>query len=143
MLYLAYGSNMIVADMDWRCPNAIMLDTFELNDWRLVFHNFADVVPDPQSSVPAVLWQITESCLASLDHYEGYPHLYNRVMIATPQGDAWMYVMQNNPALALPHARYYAGMMGAYLDLHLRRTPLRLAWEEAYAEEKKQERLAL
>ena len=35
--YIAYGSNLNVQQMRWRCPNARIIGTSELKDYRLMF----------------------------------------------------------------------------------------------------------
>ena len=74
-LYGAYGSNLNVAQMELRCPNAKRVGTMRLDDWRLVFRRVADIEPCEGESVELGLWQITEECLEALDRYEGFPSL--------------------------------------------------------------------
>ena len=35
--YIAYGSNLNVQQMRWRCPGARIIGTSELQDYRLLF----------------------------------------------------------------------------------------------------------
>ena len=35
--YIAYGSNLNVQQMRWRCPGARIIGTSELKDYRLLF----------------------------------------------------------------------------------------------------------
>ena len=77
-LYIAYGSNMNVRQMAYRCLRAKPLGPIWLKGWRLVMKQVADVEPDPEAIIPAALWRITTTCEDALDLYEGFPHLYTK-----------------------------------------------------------------
>ena len=57
MIYLAYGSNLHIGQMQRRCPTAEVLGTSTLHGYRLVFNGVATIEPDPDRSVPVLLWQ--------------------------------------------------------------------------------------
>ena len=86
-LYFAYGSNMNLDQMEYRCPSAQVVGNVRLEDYRLTFcsHNpdrgVATILPETGSHVDGVLWKITQDCEISLDHYEGYPYLYGKEAI--------------------------------------------------------------
>ena len=110
-IYLAYGSNMNLAQMEYRCPNARLLGTAILENWRLMFRRrrrpVATIEPEAGCNVPVVLWEITDACEDSLDEYEGYPVLYTKVDIdLTFNGKpvtAMAYVMTPGHELGAPH----------------------------------------
>lgn len=77
-LYGAYGSNLNLKQMSFRCPKAHRLGTVMLDDYRLTFRGVADVEPCKNSGVPLALWRITEECEQALDRYEGFPRLYGK-----------------------------------------------------------------
>lgn len=87
-LYFAYGSNMNLEQMEFRCPDAEVVGNVQLKDYRLAFCGqpsgcgVATILPEKGSIVDGVLWKITPSCEVSLDRYEGYPHLYGKETIA-------------------------------------------------------------
>ena len=58
-LYFAYGANMPIELMQWRCPDAIPIGSIMLRDWRLVFCHHATIEPAPGHTVPGCLWNIT------------------------------------------------------------------------------------
>ena len=64
--------------MKRRCPTAEVLGTSTLHGYRLVFNGVATIEPDPDSSVPVLLWDIKPADEIPLDRYEGYPQLYRR-----------------------------------------------------------------
>jgi len=73
MIYLAYGSNLHIEHMQQRCPTAEVLGTSTLHGYRLVFNGVATIEPDPDRSVPVLLWDIKPADEIPLDRYEGYP----------------------------------------------------------------------
>ena len=77
-LYFAYGANMNMDSMAWRCPQARPVSPFTLHDWELEFYSHATIRPQPGGRVQGVLWAITEDCEAKLDAFEGYPDYYTK-----------------------------------------------------------------
>ena len=84
--------------MQWRCPHAVYQGQAVLPNWRFRFAGPADIVPDNNQQVCGVLWDITESCLTSLDDLEGYPYFYTRDWVTVIWQDrpcwAMVYFMQ-------------------------------------------------
>ena len=79
--YLAYGSNLHVAQMKRRCPGAIAVGRAWLEGWKLAFRGsktgaYLTIIPDPDSVVPIGVWKITDADERALDFYEGYPTFY-------------------------------------------------------------------
>ena len=78
--YFAYGSNMNLEQMKYRCPAAEVVENVRLENYRLAFrgrapgNGVATVLPEKGSYVEGVLWKITEACEKSLDFYEGFPN---------------------------------------------------------------------
>ena len=83
MLYAAYGSNMNVEQMSYRCPEAVDLGIGEIIDYEMYFSykGVANIQPKSSNRVPVVIWELTENCVKALDRYEGYPHLYTKCMV--------------------------------------------------------------
>ena len=65
--YFAYGSNMNLEQMKYRCPAAEVVENVRLEDYRLAFrgrapgNGVATVLPEKGSCVEGVLWKITRS----------------------------------------------------------------------------------
>jgi hypothetical protein len=81
-LYFAFGSNMDVAGMARRCPNAKAIGVARLDNHRLVIVHpgYATVVAAPGYHVEGVLWQLSSRDLTVLDAYENlHSGLYGRV----------------------------------------------------------------
>ena len=80
--YFAYGSNMNLDQMAYRCPAAFVVENVKLDGYRLTFcgmgkgSGVATILPEEGSRVEGVLWKLTPECEKRLDFYEGYPHLY-------------------------------------------------------------------
>lgn len=122
--YFAYGSNMNLEQMEFRCPHAEVVGKAVLKDHRLAFrgsrtgHGVASVLPEKGKEVHGLLWKITPLCERSLDFYEGYPHLYGKeeITVQTKTGEVAnvkVYVMnepyQSQPAL--PSTFYLEGIL--------------------------------
>lgn len=122
-LYFAYGANMNVDNMAYRCPNAIPLRGMLLKDWELVFRGVADVVERRGATVNGALWLITPQCEASLDRFEGYPHLYiKRYFTMRVNGrnrTVMLYVMKEKSSLLAPVKSYFRTIRKGYQDFGL------------------------
>jgi gamma-glutamylcyclotransferase (GGCT)/AIG2-like uncharacterized protein YtfP len=77
-LYFAYGANLHLGQMSWRCPKATAHRSFILRDWELKFYSHATIEPKKGATVAGVLWEITPECELSLDAFEGYPSYYTK-----------------------------------------------------------------
>lgn len=77
-LYFAYGSNMNLEQMAYRCPSAEVVENVHVEGYRLAFcgrpsgNGVATILPEEGSHVDGVLWKITKECEQSLDYYEVY-----------------------------------------------------------------------
>ena len=85
-LYIAYGSNLNIRQMEQRCLTAKYYGKGMLKGYELLFKGhpnnaFLTVAPKKGSSVPVVVWEIEEEDEKSLDRYEGYPVLYYKEYI--------------------------------------------------------------
>lgn len=62
-LYIAYGSNLNLEQMAFRCPTAKVVGKSELKDYELLFRGgrrgaVATVEPKEGSTVPVLIWEI-------------------------------------------------------------------------------------
>ena len=120
MLYFAYGMNTNTQGMAQRCPGAVAFGRASLPGHRFRFAGPADVQVDRRSSVDGVLWDITETCLRSLDTLEGYPYFYGRKMALVDfQGtECWamVYYMQPGNKNSEPSQGYFDTVMEGYRE---------------------------
>lgn len=114
-LYIAYGSNLNLPQMAFRCPTAKAVGMSELKDYELLFRGgrrgaVATVEPKEGSTVPVLLWEIHGKDEEALDRYEGYPHLYGKQMMEVEIGgktvSAMAYVMMPGYQFGIPSDHY-------------------------------------
>lgn len=77
-LYFAYGSNLNMDQMAFRCPGAQPVGRARLWDWELEFRRVLTIVRKPGACVEGALWWITPEDEEALDRYEGYPEWYDK-----------------------------------------------------------------
>ena len=87
-LYFAYGSNINLEQMDYRCPDATVVGPVVLENYELLFRRggFATIEPKKGERVHGLLWSITPECERSLDLYEGYPRFYDKQTVTVRDG---------------------------------------------------------
>ena len=123
MLYFAYASNLSKEYMLSRCPNATPVKKAALKGYKLVFNELADIVEDENKNVKGALYVISKQELEELDRLEGYPLLYDRVIIEVEDElgskyDAVTYIM-GEKALQAPPEHYYQLLVKGYEDWDL------------------------
>ena len=87
--YIAYGSNLNIRQMKFRCPTARIIGTATLPDYELLFKgsktgSYLTVEPKKGESVPVAVWETTEADEAALDRYEGFPTFYYKAEMELP-----------------------------------------------------------
>lgn len=114
-IYIAYGSNLNLPQMEHRCPTAKVLGTSEIKDYELLFRgsktgSYATIEPCEGSSVPVLLWSVKPKDEIALDRYEGYPVFYKKGnMELSLKGEtvsAFVYVMTDGHRLGMPSDLY-------------------------------------
>lgn len=131
--YIAYGSNMHLRQMTYRCPYAILHATGVLRGWRLVFRGsktgaYATIEQSESQDVPVVIWEVTPICERSLDFYEGYPSFYQKQLLtveldsSTIQG--MVYIMDERCLPGRPSSRYVETVWQGYTDNGIDTVPL-------------------
>lgn len=124
MLYFAYASNLSKGYMSSRCSGAIPIKKAVLKDYKLVFNELADIIKEEGEHVLGAIYVISKQDLEQLDILEGYPDLYNR-MIVEVEGedgdkyDAYAYTMVEKD-LESPPDHYYEILLEGYEDWNLR-----------------------
>lgn len=79
--YIAYGSNLNVSQMSYRCPEAKVVGSAMLNDYELTFKYFLTIEKKKGCHTPIGVWEITSGDEKYLDMYEGYPSHYHKEYI--------------------------------------------------------------
>lgn len=124
-LYIAYGSNLNLAQMANRCPSARVYEKGSLNNWELVYrgavaNSHATIVRKQGSTVPVLVWKIQPRDEYRLDIYEGYPRYYFKKNIIVDIGGrkkkAMVYIMNKWQSPGRPSAMYIETIRQGYID---------------------------
>ena len=130
-IYIAYGSNMSMEQMKFRCPEAQLLGTGLLEGWRLMFKGsltgaYATIEREKGCTVPILLWRVSAADEDRLDRYEGFPSFYYKrtiqavktdehgVLIGLTRGMA--YIMHEERKLGVPSMHYLRILEQAYKE---------------------------
>jgi len=121
-LYFAYGSNINLEQMDYRCPDATVVGPVLLENYELLFRRggFATIASKEGGRVHGLLWSITPECERSLDLYEGYPRFYDKQTVTVRDGlvrelPVMAYIMDERfREPMLPTESYYNGILEGY-----------------------------
>ena len=87
--YIAYGSNLNITQMRFRCPHARIIGTSVVPDYELLFKgsktgSYLTIEPKAGASVPVAVWETTAEDELALDRYEGYPTFYYKAEMILP-----------------------------------------------------------
>ncbi len=127
-LYVAYGSNLNIKQMKYRCPTAKLYGTGVIEDYELQFKGhpasaYATIAPKDGKSVPVAVWEIQPQDEASLDRYEGYPSHYFKqdvpVQLDGEEVNAMVYIMNLKMQFGMPSSVYYKTVLDGYHDCGL------------------------
>ncbi|BAE86433.1 MULTISPECIES: gamma-glutamylcyclotransferase family protein [Desulfitobacteriaceae] len=122
-LYIAYGSNLNLPQMAFRCPTAKVVGASEIKGYELLFRGgrksaVATVEPLKGSSVPVLLWKLKERDLQSLDRYEGFPSFYRKeileVELRGKTVPAMVYIMNDGHPFGSPSDYYLNTILEGY-----------------------------
>lgn len=142
-LYVAYGSNLNMEQMAYRCPDAEPVGTGVILDYRLAFkalHScaFATIEACEGESVPVAVWRIGRRDEAALDRYEGYPNHYIKkpINVLMDGGEPEMveglvYIMNERAVPLLPSQGYFEAVLSGYHSFGLDEKKLYDAWRRA------------
>lgn len=132
-LYVAYGSNLNVEQMDYRCPDASIVAKGVIPDYVLKYRGsrtgaYATIVREKGKHVPVVVWKISPDDEKSLDRYEGFPTFYykKRIKVLLENGKrtyAMVYIMNDKAQAGIPSDYYIRTILLGYvankLDLNI------------------------
>ena len=139
-LYVAYGSNLNIKQMKYRCPTAKLYGTGTLDGYELQFKGypssaFATIAPKAGASVPVAVWDIQPRDEKSLDRYEGYPSHYFKedvtVNVGGEEVSAMVYIMNQKMRFGLPSINYYKTVLDGYKDCGLDTAALETALKDS------------
>jgi len=83
LINAAYGSNLNLEQMAYRCPTAKVYGKGIIKDYRLLFKGrennaYATIEPKKGNFVPVLVWELLPGDEKALDYYEGYPRFYEK-----------------------------------------------------------------
>lgn len=132
--YLAYGSNLNLNQMRYRCPSAKPIGKINLKNYKLVYKGSADdyaylTIEECEGYyVPLGLFEISIFDIFSLDAYEGYPELYSKYYIPVKMNGktkkALIYVMNECFHYHLPSQQYIETCKEGYNDFRFNQSIL-------------------
>ena len=141
-LYIAYGSNLNMEQMAYRCPDARPLGIAVLKDFEMTFRGtsrgsgVANIERSKGSEVPVGIWSISYADELNLDVYEGFPHLYRKEYLPLQLDGEVMkglvYVMNSGHVIAKPSPYYFNTIAEGYKDFGLDDKYLVEAFEKSY-----------
>lgn len=122
--YIAYGSNLSVEQMAYRCPDAKIAGMAVLRDWKLVYRTHATIEPCAGRVVPVLIWEISKQDEKNLDRYEGYPSYYFKQDLPITMTDlagknpqeitAMIYLMAEGHEIRMPYRGYLDTLAEGY-----------------------------
>ncbi len=140
--YIAYGSNLSVSQMAYRCPDAKIVGRAILHDWKLVFRIHATIEPEIGSTVPVLVWKISDSDEQRLDRYEGFPKYYVKETLPVnvtglrsgkqKELNAMVYIMAKGRPIIPPNMEYYGIIMEGYKRFGFDTSILKDAFSDAF-----------
>jgi len=129
MYYFTYGSNLRRKQMSERYPDALPKFVATLPNYKLIFSGWsrkwhggiASIKRSKGEKVMGGVYEITERCLRTLDRYEGYSAVYNRmnILVFTDLGnpvEAVTYIKAEQSKETPPSPEYLATIQQGYKD---------------------------
>ena len=118
--YIAYGSNLNIRQMRYRCPGAKPIGISAIPDYELLYKGsktgaYLTIEPKDGSLVPIAVWEVTADDEKRLDIYEGYPKFYYKKEVRLPirlasgkirKVTAFVYIMHEERSIAIPSISY-------------------------------------
>ena len=126
--YIAYGSNLNLEQMHYRCPGSELMGTGVIHDYALQFRGsargaHATIVPKEGSTVPVAIWSLGKRDERMLDCYEGYPNYYFKKMLPVQMGEdvviGMAYIMDQRMDFGVPSRHYVDVVRQGYVDCGL------------------------
>ena len=139
--YIAYGSNLSIEQMAFRCPTAKVVGTAMIEGYALIFKTHATIEPDENRKVPVAIWEIQPEDEKRLDMYEGYPVYYYKADMTLPvkmaeTGEtrmltAMVYIMDEKREVNKPFKEYYLVLEEGYTRFGFDQAILQEALEQS------------
>lgn len=121
--YLAYGSNLNIQQMKYRCPDAKPIGTAFIKGYELLFKgsktgSYLTIEKADKSKVPVAVWEVSEADERRLDIYEGCPTFYYKtemeVTVNHRKIKVFVYIMHEDRPLGKPSGQYIRTCLEGY-----------------------------
>lgn len=144
--YIAYGSNLNVRQMRFRCPGARIIGTSVIQGYELLFKgsrtgSYLTIEPKEGESVPVAVWETTAEDEARLDRYEGFPAFYYKAEMVLPvkgirtgkirNRRVYVYIMHEERLPGVPTESYMMTCLEGYADFGFDRNILMNAYRNS------------
>lgn len=144
-IYIAYGSNCNIKQMQSRCFDSILIGTGYIEGYELRLKGVATILPKRKSKVPVTVWSISEKDEHFLDIYEGVKNkLYRKENIRAHLDntgeviEGMVYILNGNKPDYLPSIFYFEVIMEGYKENNLPIKYLLKAYESSFNNEMKE-----
>lgn len=123
--YIAYGSNLNVQQMKYRCPDAKQIGTAWIHGYQLLFKgsktgSYLTIEKAEKSKVPVAVWEVSEADERHLDVYEGCPTFYYKtkmeVAVKRRKIKTFVYIMHEERPIGIPSSSYIRTCVQGYRD---------------------------
>lgn len=118
--YIAYGSNLNIRQMRFRCPGAKPIGISAIPDYELLYKGsktgaYLTIEQKVGGLVPIAVREVTADDEKHLDIYEGYPNFYYKKEVRLPirlangktkKVTAFVYIMHEEREIAIPSMTY-------------------------------------
>ena len=147
--YIAYGSNLNIYQMRYRCPNARIIGTAVVPNYELLFKgsktgSYLTIEPKEGSNVPVAAWETTAEDELALDRYEGYPAFYYKKELVLPikgiktgkvrNRKVYVYIMHEDRPIGIPTKSYVRTCVEGYHNFGFDIDVLKKAYERSRKE---------
>lgn len=144
-LYLAYGSNLNVRQMRYRCPSAKVIGTAAIRNYELLFKgsrsgSYLTIEKKRGGKVPVAVWEVSAENERALDRYEGFPTFYYKKEMSLnvkllndtiERRAAFVYIMHEERPLGMPTESYMDICREGYGEFEFDEKFLRAALERS------------
>lgn len=147
--YLAYGSNLNIRQMRYRCPTAKPIGITAIPNYELLYKgsktgSYLTIEKKKGSLVPIAVWEVTAADEKRLDAYEGYPNFYYKKEMKLPvrlangktkKLTAFIYIMHEERELGCPSLAYIRTCKEGYRNFGFDQKYLETAYLRSTKEE--------
>ncbi len=119
--YLAYGSNLNIRQMRYRCPDAKIVGISVIKNYELLYKGsktgaYLTIEKKKGGLVPVAVWEVSADDETRLDIYEGCPDFYYKKNVRLPvkllrngktkEIEAFVYIMHEKRKHGIPSMTY-------------------------------------